>query len=111
MKGNIDVSVQAIVFGVITVLLAAGLLHLGLEGQKYLKSITLDLEADRVVNAGLALESIPEGYVKLNIPGYTFNYDQGDLNLSVLGESAVRDVESNTSYDRIVYSGSGQDTC
>jgi hypothetical protein len=46
--------------------------------QTFIKSETVDLQADRISNAAFALDTMPEGHIELNIENYKFKVDGDD---------------------------------
>jgi hypothetical protein len=53
--------------------------------ETFLKEETVDLQAERIANAALALDTYPEGYNQLDITGYKFRIfqDSGGYNLTL----------------------------
>lgn len=47
----------------------------------FIKQETLDLQVDRVTNAALALNSVPEGFVEVDMSGYDMKYEGGNITM------------------------------
>lgn len=45
---------------------------------EFVKSETLDLQVDRVTNAALALNSVPRGYIEVELEGYGLKLEDGN---------------------------------
>lgn len=49
----------------------------------FTKAQSVNLQAERVTNAMLVMETVPEGHVALEMSDYQLRYDQNDRNLSL----------------------------
>lgn len=49
----------------------------------FTKAQSVNLQAERVTNAMLVMETVPEGHIALEMTGYQLRYDQNDRNLSL----------------------------
>ena len=70
----------------------------------FTKAQSVNLQAERVANAMLVMETVPEGYVALDMSGYQLRYDQNDRNLSLnysgkVGSKAIN--QGMITYDTI----------
>lgn len=72
------------------------------ETNEFVKEETLNLQVDRVTNAALALNSMPKGFIELDMKGYGIKYEDSELtmNYSDTTHSSAID-ESMTNYDFI----------
>ena len=68
--------------------------------ETFLKEETVDLQAERIANAALALDTYPEGYNELGITGYKFRVfqDGGNHNLTL----KFRDKAHNQSLSSLI---------
>lgn len=90
-------------------MLSGGLALFGGQAPTYIKAQTVGLQADRVSNAAMALDSIPEGYVRIPIDGYSFNYEGGKINLSVMSQWSVVELDDSGAYNEVIYSSDKQE--
>lgn len=70
----------------------------------FTKAQSVSLQAERVTNAMLVMETVPEGHVELEMNEYQVRYDQNDRNLSLnysgkLGSNVIEEEMFN--YDTI----------
>lgn len=78
MKGYIEDPMSAIaVFGT-AILLIMMIQGLSSRTGDFLKSETVDVQAERVVNAGLAADTMAEGELTVQMEGYEFRFDGRD---------------------------------
>lgn len=82
-KGKTGVMILAVVS-----LIALGLVSVIAQGSAegtldFTRAQSVDLQAERVVNAMLVMETVPEGHVELQMSQYQVRYDQNDRNLSL----------------------------
>ncbi|QKQ98894.1 hypothetical protein GKQ38_05225 [Candidatus Nanohaloarchaea archaeon] len=71
----------------------------------FVKAQSVNLQAERVTNAMLIMETVPEGYVQLKLDEYQIRYDENDRNLSLnysgkVGSNVVKPYM--TSYDQVI---------
>lgn len=62
----------------------------------FTKAQSVNLQAERVTNAMMVMETVPEGHIALEMSGYQLRYDQNDRNLSLnysgeIGSNAIED--------------------
>ena len=70
----------------------------------YTRAQTVSLQAERVTNAIMVMETVPEGHVQLEMGQYQIRYDQNDRNLSLnySGELGSNVIEPEMiSYDTV----------
>lgn len=70
----------------------------------YTRAQTVSLQAERVSNAILVMETVPSGHVELEMDEYQIRYDQNDRNLSLnysgkLGSNVIE--QDMVNYDTI----------
>lgn len=63
----------------------------------FVKEQTVDLQTDRVLNAAMSVDSVPEGHLGLNITGYEYWIDNNDFYMQYGDEQHSVDITSNTS--------------
>ena len=69
---------------------------------EFTKAQSVGLQAERVTNAMLVMETVPEGHLALEMKDYELRYDQNDRNLSLnfSGEIGSNDIgEGMVDYD------------
>lgn len=49
----------------------------------FTKAQGINLQAERIANAMIVMETVPEGHIALEMTGYQLRYDQNDRNLSL----------------------------
>lgn len=59
------------------------------------KEKMVDVQADRIKNAGLALSQIPNGSISVEMDGYSIKYDEADKMINV----TFRDTHGGTKFD------------
>ncbi|MFB6199322.1 MAG: hypothetical protein ABEJ83_00460 [Candidatus Nanohaloarchaea archaeon] len=105
MKGLSGIMVMAVVslfvLGLIITVTQGG----AGESLDYVKAQTVDLQAQRVTNAMLAMQTMPEGHIALEMDEYTIKYDDSERNLTLnysgkLGSDVVEEYLVN--YDEII---------
>lgn len=70
------------------------------ETNEFVKEETLTLQVDRVTNAALALNSVPQGFIELDMDGYGIKYEDSELTMNYSDTSKSSTInESMTSYD------------
>lgn len=75
------------------------------ESVDYTRHQAVDLQAERVVNAMMVMETVPEGHLSLSMEEYQIKYDQNDNNLSLNFSGSVGSSQVEPymiSYDNII---------
>jgi hypothetical protein len=68
----------------------------------FVKQETLDLQADRVTNAALALNSVPEGFVEVDMSGYQMKYEDSNITMKYNDKELASEIDQNMiNYDNI----------
>ncbi|MFB6158788.1 MAG: hypothetical protein ABEJ95_03955 [Candidatus Nanohalobium sp.] len=66
---------------------------------QYLKEQTIDLQANRIKNAALALSTYPQGFIEIDLKGYRFrNEGGGRINISYKETSREREIPQSTDF-------------
>lgn len=63
----------------------------------FVKQETVGLQGDRVLNAAMSLDSIPEGSLNINITGYEYWIEDSKFNIQYNDEAEEIDIIGNTS--------------
>jgi hypothetical protein len=104
-KGQISYSFT-ITEAVVSFLLVIGIVSgVAIRSGDFIARETVDLQAERIDNAALALTSIPEGHVEINLEAknnYSFKYESGNVSLNYSGVVKEHPISSDLAgYDSI----------
>ena len=61
----------------------------------FVKQETLNLQVDRVTNAALALNSMHQGYVEIDMSGYEFKYGNGNVTMRYNDKQYTSEIDQN----------------
>jgi len=61
----------------------------------FVKQETLNLQVDRVTNAALALNSVHQGYVEVDISGYELKYEGGNITMRYNNERYSSEIDQD----------------
>lgn len=85
-----------LIVGIIFSLTIFGILNGSTEATvDFVKEKTLSLQTDRVVNAALSINSLPRGYINLDLDGYEFQLVGDNVTMRYNGEVDTRELEDN----------------
>jgi len=59
----------------------------------FVKQETLDLQVDRVTNAALALNSVPEGFVEVDMSGYEMKYNNNNITMNYNDDEYTSEID------------------
>lgn len=104
-KGQISFSFT-IIEAIISFLLVVGIVSgVATRSGDFIARETVDLQTERIDNAALALNSVPEGHVEINLEAnqnYFFKYESGNVSLNYSGVIKEHPVSSDlVGYDSI----------
>jgi len=73
----------------------------------FIRSKTVDVDAERLQTSSMVVEAIPRGYLQVKMQGYSFDYSESEdkLNLSFKGSYSERKIGEFTGYSEVVYEG------
>lgn len=88
----------------LTFLLVLGVAY-GTQGftETFIKEELTDVQAERMRNSAMAVDSLPEGYIQINqdFSGYEYKVDGGELTVSFREENKTIDVAENVTVNNI----------
>lgn len=88
----------------LTFLLVLGVAY-GTQGftEKFIKEELTGIQAERMRNSAMALDSLPEGYLQINqdFSGYEYKVESGNLTVSFREKNESIDVASSVTVDSI----------
>ena len=59
---------------------------------QFIKTETLDIQTDRVINGIAGMESVPKGYIQMEMEGYGIKVDSGNISMNYSGSNISRDL-------------------
>lgn len=88
----------------LTFLLVVGVAY-GSQGftETFIKEELTDIQAERMRNSAMALDSLPEGYIEINqdFSGYEYKVEGGELTVSFREKNRTIDVAQNVTVNSI----------
>lgn len=103
-KGIAEQAPAVISYMFVFVIITGVLLGYNLDANKFLKKETLDLQSERIQNAALGLQSLPEGAVKMSLTGYEFDIESREMILGYGDESVTTDLSILEGYSELKWS-------
>lgn len=72
------------------------------ETNEFVKEETLGLQTKRVTNAMIAVNSMPSGFLELEMEGYGFKYDEGNITMNYSGTEETKALDLDmVNYDNV----------
>lgn len=68
---------------------------------QFVKEETTEAQVERVKNAAMAVDSLPEGHIEIDLDGYEYKIDGGELKLSFRDTNESIDISESVSVDNI----------
>jgi hypothetical protein len=95
IKGQLSLSTSAIASVFITLLLLGLTLGNQTLTLEFIKQETLNIQTNRVVNSVVSMESVPKGFMEIDMDGYGIKYDEGNISMNYSGFNYSREIEES----------------
>jgi len=115
MKGQMSAPSEAVASMFITLLLLSLTIGNTSLTNQFIKSESLNIQADRVVNGIISIESMPKGFIQMEMSGYGIKVDEGNVSMNYSNSNVSMDLDDEPIQSRIVgpetYQNVEEDLC